>query len=569
MNNDQDIERRKKAFALVLDASSFILKAKGFRIHRIRAVIDALQGAGGGREEFECSHLNLARRLDVGNEKEVTDDAKIRRVQRLLAVLEAEQSRAGKKAFTIIRGGGFEHKKTRYIDNLTELAVLAAKQTQDRMNKENIEPSRFKIILEEESIKNSDYLPDAINQNTDQKEKPMPLDDDLYIQRECNHSVNSFERGLERWLKKGGDADSFLQIHQDRLKRKAENLISKMPGNAKRKPLEFAEVVSLVSSPKNEAEAAETPEMPKLQIESSQSAEPDMMREALNLAEKGFRVFPVHTPTVKGCSCKDGESCGSVGKHPRILDFPNAATTDKEQIKTWWKKWHRANIGIATGKGSNVIVLDVDANKGGNDSFQELFKDLGFPETLTAQTGNGYHLFFQTVEGIDVRNSASEVGQGLDIRGNGGFVVASPSLHQNGKRYSWMNETKPRLLPEHLKEKLLEIEKQRTAQPIVSNVVTETEAFNNQKRKIPFLIREEGDKGGKNGRNCTLLKIAGAMRGKNASYSEILNTLHEVNIKRCIPPMDSFEVEKIALSVMRYPSNQEKLREIENVSASA
>ncbi len=119
MNNDQDIERRKKAFALVLDASSFILKAKGFRIHRIRAVIDALQGAGGGRDEFECSHLNLARRLDVGNEKEVADDAKMRRVQRLLGVLEAEQSRTGKKAFTIIRGGGFEHKRTRYIDNLT------------------------------------------------------------------------------------------------------------------------------------------------------------------------------------------------------------------------------------------------------------------------------------------------------------------------------------------------------------------------------------------------------------------------------------------------------------------
>lgn len=512
MNNDQDIERRKKAFALVLDASSFILKAKGFRIHRIRAVIDALQGAGGGREEFECSHLNLARRLDVGNEKEVSDDAKIRRVQRLLSVLEAEQNRVGKKAFTIIRGGGFEHKKTRYIDNLTELAVLAVRQMESRMSKENINPSRFKIILEEESAKVSDYLPDA-NQTADKNDNPMPLDDSLYIQRECNHSCNSFERALARVIKNGGDVEKFLELHLDRIKRRALQVKIQTPENV-------------------------------------EGNEPKMIQEALSLARKGFRVFPVYEPSAKGCSCKQGENCSNAGKHPRVSEWQKVATTDEKQIKVWWQKWQAANIGIATGKGSNVIVLDVDANKGGNESFQELFKDSDFPETLTAQTGNGYHLFFQTVGDIDVKNSVVKLGEGLDIRGENGFVVAAPSLHRTGKRYLWMNEIKPCPLPEHLKAKLIEIEKQRTMQAVDSKEVTQindVEFSNTNTLIIPESIRNE-----------RLFRKASAMRGKGANEFEILERLREVNQTQCVPQLEESELQKIARSAMRYLPNREK-----------
>jgi hypothetical protein len=548
MNNDQDIEQRKRAFAYVLDASSLILKAKGFHIQRVRAVIDALQGAAGGRDEFECSHLNLARRLDVGNETEVSNEAKIRRVQRLLAVLDAEQDRTGKKVFTIIRGGGFEHKKTKYIDNLTELAVLAVKYTKDRMNKENIQSSRFKIILEEESIKISDYLPEAVKKTADQKEKPMPLDDDLYIQRECNHALNSFERGLERWLKKGGDFDSFLQLHQERLRKRAENLKSKMPENAERKPLEFSDVVSLAHSPENQAETEETPET-------------NMTQEALNLAEKGFRVFPVYGPTAKGCSCKQNESCLHAGKHPRVSEWQKVATTDKAQIKSWWSKWQNANIGIATGKGSNVIVLDVDANKGGDVSLSELFEDSEIPETLTAKTGNGFHLFFQTVEDIDIKNSVAKIGEGLDIRGENGFVVAAPSLHRNGNRYSWMNETKPCPLPEFLKEKLIEIERKQTAQPIDYKQVNQTsksEFSNTNTSIIPESTRNE-----------RLFRKASALRGNGANEFEILERLREVNQTQCVPHLEESELQKIAQSVMRYLPNREKQATNASVSTAA
>jgi len=293
----------------------------------------------------------------------------------------------------------------------------------------------------------------------------------------------------------------------------------------------------------------------------SKSTKPDLMQEALNLAKNGFRVFPVYEPTTKGCSCKAGENCGRAGKHPRILDFPNVATTDKRQIKTWWQKWQNANIGIATGKGSNVIVLDVDGNKGGDDSLFKLFEDSEIPETLSAQTGNGIHLFFQTIDNIDIKNSVVKIGEGLDIRGENGFVVAAPSLHRNGNRYSWMNETKPCPMPEFLKEKLIEIEKQRTAQVTdykQVNQISKSEFSNTNTSIIPESTRNE-----------RLFRKASALRGNGANEFEILERLREVNQTQCVPQLEESELQKIAQSVMRYLPNREKQASSASVSTAA
>lgn len=570
MNNEETIiNHQKKNFALTLDAVSFILQSLGFHTIKLRALIDALQGAAGGRNEFECSHLNLARRLDLEHGKELKPEAKQRRVQRMLYVLETEQKRVGKMLFEIIRGGGFEHKKTKYVDHLTDLANLAMRRTQDRMRIENIESFRFKMILQEESEKVAFLLPDMPKENTDKKESSMPLDDSLYIQREMSLSLNAFARAFERVIDNGGDARTFLEHHINRITRRAETVKSQLPEKSEIKPLDFSEDISLPLPSETEVEMSETQEIGVLQTEPSQVDEPNMMQAALDLAEKGFRVMPVYEPKAKGCSCKQGENCQQAGKHPRISEWQKVATTDKAQIKIWFQKWQSANIGIATGKG--LIVLDVDGNKGGNESFKELIKDSEFPETLTAQTGNGYHLFFQFIENLTIKNSVGELGQGLDIRGENGFVVASPSLHRNGKRYSWMNETKPCPLPEHLKDKLIEFENQRTNQNIKSTDSTQVitkDISKSSKKKTTFLIFEQGQKGENNGRSGTLCKIGCSMRGKGAILSEISDTLHEVNMRRCVPPMDNWEVEKIAQSVMRYPSEQEKLGMKASVSAS-
>ena len=157
----------------------------------------------------------------------------------------------------------------------------------------------------------------------------------------------------------------------------------------------------------------------------------DMKFEALKLAAKsGFCIFPVSPPFSGG---------PSAGKRPLIRDWPELATNDPGTIAAWWNTYPDANIGVATGKKSNVFVLDVDVKSDGFASLQKLMNEVGnWPETLTARTGSGgLHAYFKYGD-LNIRNSASVVGPGLDIRGEGGFVVAPPSLHACGSRYEWI-----------------------------------------------------------------------------------------------------------------------------------
>ena len=149
-----------------------------------------------------------------------------------------------------------------------------------------------------------------------------------------------------------------------------------------------------------------------------------MMEIAIKYAEMGLAVFPVRqnkapfTPH----GCKD-------------------AKTDIRAIKAWWKRYPDANIGIATGSisgGIVVIDIDIDENKGvyGDESLREWEKENGeLPETWRAITGRGgYHIYYRSDEKI---KNTTNLYPGIDIRGEGGYVVAPPSIHQNGNYYQW------------------------------------------------------------------------------------------------------------------------------------
>ncbi len=199
MNNEQkEIEQQKKNFCFTLDAVSLILQSLGFHTIKLRALIDALQGVAGGRKEFDCPHLNLARRLDLEHKKEVKPEGKQRRVGRMLDVLNDEQKRVGKMLFKVTRGGGYEHKPTSYVDYLTELANSAVRETQDRMRNEDIDSSDFKKILQEEAEKAASLLPDMPKNNYINLEKSNPSDDSIKILQEVTLSLNAFERALSR-----------------------------------------------------------------------------------------------------------------------------------------------------------------------------------------------------------------------------------------------------------------------------------------------------------------------------------------------------------------------------------
>lgn len=162
---------------------------------------------------------------------------------------------------------------------------------------------------------------------------------------------------------------------------------------------------------------------------------------ALSYAAKGWRVLPVHTVFEGCCSC--GKDCKSKGKHPRIIQWQEKATTSKETINFWWgQQWPETNIGIATGTDSNIFVLDVDGPQG-EATLQDLVGRQGpLPDTLTATTGKGKHFYFRHPSG-PIKNSVGSLGACLDIRADGGYVVAPPSQHCSGKVYCWENEDKP------------------------------------------------------------------------------------------------------------------------------
>jgi hypothetical protein len=148
---------------------------------------------------------------------------------------------------------------------------------------------------------------------------------------------------------------------------------------------------------------------------------------ATKYAARGWRVLPI----------KPGE------KRPPMRGWQDAATTDTPIIFDWfWDQYPDHGVGVATGKESGVFVLDVDVSgeKRGDETLHELEQRHGpLPVTANVITGTGgSHFYFRWPEGVEVRNNAGTLlGAGLDIRGEGGQVVAPPTLHPCGTRYQW------------------------------------------------------------------------------------------------------------------------------------
>lgn len=162
----------------------------------------------------------------------------------------------------------------------------------------------------------------------------------------------------------------------------------------------------------------------------------DVRSFALDHANKGWSVLPLHAFIDGCCTCGD-ETCRSPAKHPITPNGVKDATTDTEIINRWNDETEGlANIGIATGNG--LLVLDVDAKSGGPATLAALEDRLGkLPLTPTVQTGGGgRHFYFRYPEGLSLGNKVSLL-PGIDIRGEGGYVVAPPSQHASGQRYRW------------------------------------------------------------------------------------------------------------------------------------
>jgi hypothetical protein len=158
-----------------------------------------------------------------------------------------------------------------------------------------------------------------------------------------------------------------------------------------------------------------------------QGTVPTLRGAALAYARRGVPVFP----------CEPG------GKRPLTRSGFWDATTEARRIEAWWARWPAANVGVPTGRRSGLLVLDADARDGGLGSLALLERANGaLPETTRSRTGGGgVHVFFRYPVGETVRNSAGVLGSGLDVRGEGGYVVVPPSRTQS--TYEWLDRSPP------------------------------------------------------------------------------------------------------------------------------
>lgn len=137
---------------------------------------------------------------------------------------------------------------------------------------------------------------------------------------------------------------------------------------------------------------------------------------ALTYAARGWAVLPIRAG----------------GKIPLTQHGVKDASTSELVIRGWWRQWPTANVGIATGSVSGIVVLDVDPRAGGDGSLATL----PAIETRSARTGGGgRHFLFSASPGP--RRGRIGWRSGLDIKGDGGYIVAPPSTHASGGVYEW------------------------------------------------------------------------------------------------------------------------------------
>ena len=195
---------------------------------------------------------------------------------------------------------------------------------------------------------------------------------------------------------------------------------------------------------------------------------------AQQYAANGWSVFPCHGIDARLRCCCGRMDCASPGKHPTLRHGLQEATHDPRQIESWWRRWPHANVAIRTGADSGLVVIDIDPPRG-LESLIELERRYGrMDRTAMARTGSGgAHLYFRHPGNMHLGNRASSVlGPGIDVRGDGGYVIAPPSRHVSGRTYHWRLEGDPAPAPTWLIE-LLTVEPARPERVDVGRIRTD------------------------------------------------------------------------------------------------
>jgi len=267
---------------------------------------------------------------------------------------------------------------------------------------------------------------------------------------------------------------------------------------------------------------------------SPQPAVAACLAEALACARRGWLVFPVHGINDAGeCTCGT-PSCPTAGKHPRTPHGFRDGTTDEQQLFRWWKEWPDANLGILTGGESGLVVLDTDPRHGGDDTLAGLERENGaLPHTVSVLTGGGgCHLFFQHPGGH--APSINGIVPGIDLKADGGYVVAPSSRPISGRLYEWEIGHSPDDLdlvpvPDWLTRRVSE-------RP-------ERQAGASKKRRGEFDVEEPRNGAEEGRRDDYLFRLACSLRAKGMPHEGAERQVIEAASK-CRPPFPEAEARK-------------------------
>jgi hypothetical protein len=257
---------------------------------------------------------------------------------------------------------------------------------------------------------------------------------------------------------------------------------------------------------------------------------PDRIHYAIAYARNGFPVFPVNWITPAGsCSCEKHAQCGSPGKHPIAAGWQADATCDEKTIADWWARRPEANIGVITGKRSNLTVLDVDGAEGRYTLAELEAKHGPLPRTIRVTTGSGgEHIYFRHMPGVGNR---VRFAPGLDTRNDGGFVVGVGSANANGT-YQFVDGCSPKEIGHH----------QTPAAPVWSLGSANGNGNSANGSANRFTV---GDKIPKGKRNHTLYRLVRSLKAKGLDESAIKAAVAAENNAKCDPPLDDRELDEV------------------------
>ena len=259
----------------------------------------------------------------------------------------------------------------------------------------------------------------------------------------------------------------------------------------------------------------------------------DILDAALEYAQNGFAVLPVRQSD----------------KTPYNLHGVSEASKDPEQIRRWWDMFPTANVAIAMGRVSgNIVTVDVDIKpdegKHGDVELRKWEAQHGdFPNTVVQVTGSGGLHYIFHLDGVEQYKNTMNALPAIDIRGDGAYVVVSPSVYEDGRKYRWYNDIS--ILDDEIAEA-----NQSVVDLLALNRRDMRQHTHAQKRDVIDVA--------KGSRNQTIFNYASSQVGQGVPFEIALNSAMMLN-NGWSDPLDDIEVTKTVRSAYKYEPNEKTI----------